>query len=284
MPDGDCAVERLLCPTLALEHRHWSEVRDKLVRAQRTGCRCVAVLGPPGTGKTLLLRDFGSALARETTTPVRNVAASGSPAIVVVAVGPSGTALIDDADKLSDSVLAALTAPGGPQCVLAGPNAFALRLTRLVKDLEIVGMAPLPPNEASVYLAMWLMRGGLPPTRFEPAAATALVEAASGIPRTLNELAGRAEWFAVEERARRVAARHVRAATLSLLDTAALPLPTASTAGAWRRLRDRIVESGTVAGSRALRLGRRAIGVRPIDATSQPGTTAVPAAFRGDVA
>jgi hypothetical protein len=74
----------------------------------------------------------------------------------------------------------------------------------------------LPPDDARAYLALWLIREGLSPDLFDRQATAELIAAAAGVPRTLNERAGRAVRLAANERARRVTARHVREATVLL--------------------------------------------------------------------
>jgi hypothetical protein len=208
---------------MMLAHRQWADARAAVLAALSDGCRWVAVVGPPGVGKTMLLRDIARTLARESGKDIRNATPTAKHHMLIVAAGANGTALLDDADGLSETLLAGLSAPSGPRCVFAGSRELAGRLGRIVADTRIVVLDTLPPAEARAYLALWLEREQLSAKFFDPQAAAALIAAAQGSPRSLSKLAGRAVQIAASEDARRVGTGHVREAISPPADMPAPP-------------------------------------------------------------
>lgn len=197
---------------MMLAHRQWADAHAAILAALGDGRRWVAVVGPSGVGKTMLLRDIARTLASESGKEIRNATQTAKHPMLVVATGANGTALLDDADGLSESLLAGLSAADGPRCVFAGSPDLAGRLRRIVRETRIVALDTLPPLEARAYLSLWLEREQLSPKFFEPEAAAELIAAAEGTPRTLSKLAHRAAQIAASEDARRVGPHHVREA------------------------------------------------------------------------
>ena len=195
-----------------LEHREWRETRIKVLSALRSGRCWVAVLGPSGTGKTMLLRNLADAVKEPGSTTVLSAAEPGCPPMLVIKSKTRSTAFVDDGHRLSDAAFAALAATTGLQCVFVGPAELGDRLAGHVPAPEILRLGLLSPEDARAYLDMWLERGGFPPKRFKRDAVAELIAVAGGVPRALSEIAGRADWLATEERARRVAVRHVEQA------------------------------------------------------------------------
>ena len=195
-----------------LAHRQWADARASVLAALEDGCRWVAVVGPPGVGKTMLVRDIARTLASDSGKDIRNATPTAKHTMLIVAAGPNGTALLDDADGLSETMLAGLSAPAGPRCVFAGSPDLAGRVRAVVAETRIVVLDRLPPTEARAYLALWLDRENLSAKFFEPQATAELIAAAQGVPRSLSKLAHRAVQIAASEDARRVGAAHVREA------------------------------------------------------------------------
>ena len=94
----------------ALIYPEWRDARDRALAVLAAGCRWVAVLGLPGTGKTILLNEIGRALVRSSGKPLANIAEPGVPPMLIAQAGPSGTMLLDDADRLDDATLAGFAA------------------------------------------------------------------------------------------------------------------------------------------------------------------------------
>jgi len=178
----------------------------------------IALLGAAGVGKTALLGALAAQLRAQGQAP--QLVACGD--LLTSPLPP--LLLVDEADRIDDTMLAALAREDGV-AVLAALPGFATRLAELPHRL--VRLGGLLEEEVPAYVAARLATLRLPADRIAAAALTELAEASAGVPRRLNVLIGSSLFMAEMESAPQVSAAHVQAAA----EMHALPLPEATAPG-----------------------------------------------------
>lgn len=208
MPDGAShplfpAAPR---PDQAVAHPAWraalAEVEGSLGKPG-----LIAVTGPPGSGKTLLLHAVA-----ERVLAAGGVAALFQPAPVPGSRRPD-VVLIDDAGRLTASMLRALAQQGRPM-VVAGGEDLAERLRDAGVPAAIVTLGLLAPDDAAAFLRVQLAAAERPADLIQPAALMQLVQRSHGVPRNLQMLAGLSVFVARLADAPQVTPAHVEQAAL----------------------------------------------------------------------
>ena len=184
---------------------------DDVMREIGLGTPVIVVVGPAGTGKTLLLEIIERACSAKGMS-VRRVDRGD---LADMALGEwSDLLLVDEADSLCDTTLQALTSQDGKKAagilVLARHQPYAAPLGEKVAPV-IVNLTRLAQADARTYIVQRATRAGRPDL-FAPEALDALVDAACGSPRLVRSIGGLALFFAVNDRAPQIAAKHVTAA------------------------------------------------------------------------
>ena len=184
---------------------------DDVMREIGLGTPVIVVVGPAGTGKTLLLEIIERACSAKGMS-VRRVD-RGDLADMALD-GWSDLLLVDEADSLCDTTLQALASQDGKKAagilVLARHQPYAAPLGEKVAPV-IVNLTRLAQADARTYIVQRATRAGRPDL-FAPEALDALVDAACGSPRLVRSIGGLALFFAVNDRAPQIAAKHVTAA------------------------------------------------------------------------
>ena len=182
------------------------------------GTPVIVVVGPAGTGKTLLLEIIERACSAKGMS-VRRVD-RGDLADMALDEW-SDLLLVDEADSLCDTTLQALASQDGKKAagilVLARHQPCATASRENVAHV-IVNLTPLAQADARTYIVQRATRAGRPDL-FAPEALDALVDAACGSPRLLRSIGGLALFFAVNDRALQITAKHVTAAVAAQIGT-----------------------------------------------------------------
>ncbi len=167
----------------------------------------IAIIGTPGTGKTLLLHAVAERVLAS-----GGVAALFQPAPVPGSRRPD-VVLIDDAGRLTASMLKALAQQGRPVVVVGGPD-LAARLRGAGVPATVVTLGPLAPDDAVAFLKAQLASAERPVDLIQPAALMQLVQRSQGVPRNLQMLAGLSVFVARLADAPQVMPAHVEQAAL----------------------------------------------------------------------
>ncbi len=167
----------------------------------------IAVIGAPGSGKTLLLHAVA-----ERVLATGGVAALFQATPVPGSRGPD-VVLIDDAGRLTASMLRALAQQGRPM-VVAGGEELAKRLRAAGVPAAIVTLGLLAPDDAAAFLRVQLAAAERPADLIQPAALMQLVQRSQGVPRSLQMLAGLSVFMARLADAPQVTPAHVEQAAL----------------------------------------------------------------------
>ena len=209
----------------ATPHAGWLQARSALLAAVDAG-RSAVLLGPPGSGKSLLLQELAGALRHH-----HSVTCLPRGDLVQGAIA-SGVLLVDEADGVPASVLAALCAGPHP-FVLAALPGFEARLAGLGQAVVVVPLLPLAPVDVAQLVADRLDAAGQKRSGFEPAAVLALARLSGGVPRLVLVLAGSASFLAQCDGSVAVGSRHVEEAAAlraELDDDPALAAPVSDAA------------------------------------------------------
>jgi len=218
----------------AVPHPAWQRATTASLASLRRG-RSVVVLGPPGTGKTFLLQSLALELGRAGLRTRGFV-----PSHTLRHEAETDVLLVDEGDKLPDSVLAALRNQDG-LFVIAGLPGLTLSEGGQPlgeggqprgeggRPLTTVRLDPLPPEDVARFVAARLSATGQRRDLLEPDAVLALARHSGGLVRLVVMLAGSAVFLAEHEGAARVGKRHVdeAAALRDVADDAAGPDPAA---------------------------------------------------------
>ncbi len=208
MPDGASyplfpAAPR---PDQAVAHRAWqaalAEIEENFGKPG-----LIAVIGAPGSGKTLLLHAVA-----ERVLAAGGVAALFQPMPVPGSRRPD-VVLIDDAGRLTASMLRALAQQGRPM-VVAGGQDLAERLQDAGVPAVLVTLGPLTPDDAAAFLEVQLAAAERSAELIQPAALMQLVQRSNGVPRNLQMLAGLSVFVARLADAPQVTPAHVEQAAL----------------------------------------------------------------------
>ncbi len=167
----------------------------------------IAVIGAPGSGKTLLLHAVA-----ERVLAAGGVAALFQPSPVPGSRRPD-VVLIDDAGRLTVSMLRALAQQGRPM-VVAGGQDLAERLQGAGVPAIIVTLGLLTPDDAATFLRVQLAAAERSAELIQPAALMQLVQRSQGVPRNLQMLAGLSVFVARLADAPQVTPAHVEQAAL----------------------------------------------------------------------
>ncbi|MGI4950838.1 MAG: hypothetical protein ACRYGM_03455 [Janthinobacterium lividum] len=239
----------------AVPHPAWQRATTASLASLRRG-RSVVVLGPPGTGKTFLLQSLALELGRAGLRTRGFV-----PSHTLRHEAETDVLLVDEGDKLPDSVLAALQDQDGlfviaglPGLTLdeggqpLGENGQPLGENGQPRGeggrpLTTVRLDPLPPEDVARFVAARLSATGQRRDLLEPDAVLALARHSGGLVRLVVMLAGSAVFLAEHEGAARVGKRHVdeAAALRDVADDAAGPDPAAGPAAQHARPRRRLL-------------------------------------------
>ena len=219
--DGRHPFPTAVPPGEAVHHQNWQAAwREALSALRRRGT--VLLLGDSGTGKTLFLRALNASLAAEGRR-VALVQRQGSGAAAgKLDVRPEGSTdiiLIDDADRVPGTLLAALVASGRP-LLLAGQPALRNRIGTLPADAAVVTLHPLTQPMTAQFLARQLEAAGMSPALFHRDAVASLWRHSGGVPRPLQALAGLSLFVAQLEGAPAVLPGHVASAVAAQSGTA----------------------------------------------------------------
>ena len=188
-----------------------SEIVDAVL-----ACEGVTLTGAAGMGKSQLL----AAAARELAARDVSAASFAGPTLAAQADFANLDAiLVDEADAAAPRVLEAVLAKAAQHRVTA--VLAALESSRLGKPGRLVRLAPMAGSEIADFLVDASAAAGRPDL-FTVAAQEAIVEAVSGNPRVLKQIAGAALLEAMFEGGVVVEQRHVLAAI-----AARPPLPAA---------------------------------------------------------
>lgn len=188
-----------------------SEIVDAVL-----ACEGVTLTGAAGMGKSQLL----AAAARELAARGVSAASFAGPTLAAQADFANLDAiLVDEADAAAPRVLEAVLAKAAQHRVTA--VLAALESSRLGKPGRLVRLAPMAGSEIADFLVDASAAAGRPDL-FTVAAQEAIVEAVSGNPRVLKQIAGAALLEAMFEGGVVVEQRHVLAAI-----AARPPLPAA---------------------------------------------------------
>lgn len=188
-----------------------SEIVDAVL-----ACEGVTLTGAAGMGKSQLL----AAAARELAARGVSAASFAGPTLAAQADFANLDAiLVDEADAAAPRVLEAVLAKAAQHRVTA--VLAALESSRLGKPGRLVRLAPMAGSEIADFLVDASAAAGRPDL-FTVAAQEAIVEAVSGNPRVLKQIAGAALLEAMFEGGVVVEQRHVLAAI-----AARAPLPAA---------------------------------------------------------
>ncbi|MBA4756835.1 hypothetical protein [Sphingosinicella sp.] len=188
-----------------------SEIVDAVL-----ACEAVTLTGAAGMGKSQLL----AAAARELAARGVSAASFAGPALVAQADFTNLDAIfVDEADAAAPRVLDAVLAKAAQHRVT--PVLAALDSSRIGKPGRLVRLAPMAGSEIADFLVDASAAAGRPDL-FTVAAQEAIVEAVSGNPRVLKQIAGAALLEAMFEGGVVVEQRHVLAAL-----AARPPLPAA---------------------------------------------------------
>lgn len=188
-----------------------SEIVDAVL-----ACEAVTLTGAAGMGKSQLL----AAAARELAARGVSAASFAGPALVAQADFTNLDAIfVDEADAAAPRVLDAVLAKAAQHRVTA--VLAALDSSRIGKPGRLVRLAPMAGSEIADFLVDASAAAGRPDL-FTVAAQEAIVEAVSGNPRVLKQIAGAALLEAMFEGGVVVEQRHVLAAL-----AARPPLPAA---------------------------------------------------------
>ena len=208
MPDGAShplfpAAPR---PDQAVAHRAWqaalAEIEENFGKPG-----LIAVIGAPGSGKTLLLHAVA-----ERVLAAGGVAALFQPMPVPGSRRPD-VVLIDDAGRLTASMLRALAQQGRPM-VVAGGQDLAERLQDAGVPAVLVTLGPLASDDAVAFLEVQLAAAERSAELIQPAALMQLVQRSHGVPRNLQMLAGLSVFVARLADAPQVTPAHVEQAAL----------------------------------------------------------------------
>ncbi|BBE35950.1 hypothetical protein [Sphingosinicella microcystinivorans] len=179
-------------------------------------CENVTLTGAAGMGKSQLL----AAAARELAARGVSVASFAGPTLAVPADFANLDAiLVDEADAAAPRVLEAVLAKAAQHRVTA--VLAALESSRLGKPGRLVRLAPMAGSEIADFLVDASAAAGRPDL-FTAAAQEGIVDAVSGNPRVLKQIAGAALLEAMFDGGMVVEKRHVLAAI-----AARPPLPAA---------------------------------------------------------
>ncbi len=185
--------------------------RDALLRELRQGARLVALVGAAGTGKTLLLRAVEQTLIGEG----RRVRRFDRGDVALGHIADADVVLVDEADRIDDSALAALSQaaadPASPAVVLA---TVRRRFDLIVGPVapRVVTLDELSAADARALIVDRVRRAGGDPALFTPGALGAITYASKGSPRLLRLLSAAALFQATQDGAARVEMGHARRA------------------------------------------------------------------------
>ena len=193
-------------PDQAVSHPAWQAALAG-VEANLGKSGLIAVIGAPGSGKTLLLHAVA-----ERVLATGGVAALFQPTPVPGSRRPD-VVLIDDAGRLTASMLRALAQQGRPMVVAGGPE-LAERLRGAGVPAVIVTLGPLTPDDAAAFLRVQLAAAERSAELIQPAALMQIVQRSHGVPRNLQMLAGLSVFVARLADAPQVTPAHVEQAAL----------------------------------------------------------------------
>jgi type II secretory pathway predicted ATPase ExeA len=193
-------------PDQAVAHPAWQAALAG-IKGSLSKPGLVAIIGAPGTGKTLLLHAVAERVLAS-----GGVAALFQPAPVAGSRRPD-VVLIDDAGRLTASMLKALAQQGRPVVVAGGPD-LAVRLRGAGVPATVVTLGLLAPDDAVAFLKAQLAAAERPVDLIQPAALMQLVQRSQGVPRDLQMLAGLSVFVARLADAPQVTPAHVEQAAL----------------------------------------------------------------------
>ncbi len=225
--------------TSAVPFDEWVTVRDRAAAALLGGTTRLLLTGPAGTGKTVLIDHVARVLrAAGRTVTVQLADADPAPPDL-------GTTLfVDEANRLTPAQLKTLGAAPGT-LLLAGLGTPALRR---VSGALPLALAPLGPEAAQRYIALWLELTGRTTADLDSKGVRRLVDLSGGTPRLLATLLSASAWVAETSGAATIGADHVdEAADLRsvLAPPSVATLPSPESASPSRR---RAVWSAALAG------------------------------------
>lgn len=210
-------------PAAAFESAAFRSAREQLLDQLHQGARLVTLIGAAGTGKSLLLRAVEQIVTAEGRIVQR---VDRGDLLNSTPIADSDLLLVDEADRMDDATLAALTHsasdPARPAIVLASAHRILDRLRGPLQPRQVT-LGPLTPTDARAFLLDRVACAGGDPKLFSPGALGALTYAADGSPRLLRILASNALFEAALAGARTVDIGHARQAISMHQGVGALP-------------------------------------------------------------